>query len=348
MKIFHSPLHALHRGKGELNDGQIMPCHENPGRAEAFLDAVRAGTFGDVLEPEDHGLTPILGVHTQAYVSFLRRAWAEWLAARKVPETDAPDALPLIWPTRTFRQIEPEDIDGRLSFYSMDAGTPVMKGTWDAVYAAAQCAVSTQRAVGGGDMAALSLHRPPGHHAAADLMGGYCYLNHAAIAAQSFIADGAKRAAVLDVDFHHGNGTQSIFYRRGDVMVVNIHADPAVEFPYFLGYADETGEGAGEGANVNLPLPLHTDWQGYSAAFDEAAARLAAFRPDALVLSLGFDTYAHDLLGRFALTAEDYTRLGARVAALNLPIAVILEGGYAVEALGSNLAAFLTGFLDRR
>ena len=179
-----------------------------------------------------------------------------------------------------------------------------------------------------------------------DLLGGYCYLNNAAIAAQQFIADGAKRVAVLDVDYHHGNGTQSIFYRRGDVLVVNLHADPARDFPYFLGYADERGEGDGEGANVNLPLPPGTGWKAYSEALDEASRHIAAFRPDALVLSLGFDTYVRDPLGKFRLETEDFAHMGARIAGLALPTVIILEGGYAVDALGANLASFLTGFRE--
>jgi acetoin utilization deacetylase AcuC-like enzyme len=177
-------------------------------------------------------------------------------------------------------------------------------------------------------------------------MGGYCYLNFAAVAAQAFIADGAGRVAVLDVDYHHGNGTQSLFYRRGDVLVVNVHADPAHEFPYFLGYADERGEGPGEDANLNLPLKQGADWPDYAEALGAAARRIADFAPDALVLSLGFDTFSGDPLGKFCLETEDYARLGARVAALSRPTVIILEGGYNVEALGGNLAAFLTGFQD--
>lgn len=348
MKIFHSPSHALHHGKGELNDGRLVPCHERPARAEAFLDSVRAGGFGDLQEPEDHGLAPILAVHTEPYVSFLQSAWGDWLEARKVAEDVAPDALPLVWPTRTLRQIEPKDIDGRLSYYSFDAGTPVMKGTWEALHAASNTAVSAQKAVSGGERAALSLQRPPGHHAAADLMGGYCYLNFAAIAAQEFLTDGAKRVAILDVDYHHGNGTQSIFYRRGDLLTVSIHADPADEYPYFLGYADETGQGQGEGTTLNLPLPQGTDWTAYDTALMAACARIGEFGAEALVVSLGFDTYEGDPISGFRLKTEDYARMGARIAAFGGPTVLVLEGGYAVEALGTNAAAFLSGFLGRR
>ena len=249
MRTIYSDRHRLQDGKSELNDGKLVPCFEMPRRADLVLARIREVGLGPVEEPTLHGLDPILRVHTEPFVSFLRDAWREWVA-----EHGAYDALPLLWPTRTFRHDRvPTTIDGKLSYYSLDAGTPITAGTWDAVTAAADVsltAVDHLRADGSGTGGVFALCRPPGHHASADVFGGYCFLNNAAIAAQALRDGGAARVAVLDVDYHHGNGTQAIFYDRDDILFVSIHADPAQEYPYFLGYADETGTLAGSGANT--------------------------------------------------------------------------------------------------
>ncbi len=344
MKIVYSPRHALHHGKGELNDGVIMPCHERPERVETIAHALRQAGFADWVTPGPVDRAALVRVHSPDYLDFLEGVWDAWVAERGVAEDDAPDALPLVWPVRSLRTVRPLHIDGQLSYFSMDAGTPVMKGTWEAVCSTASCALTAVSLVAGGERFAFSLGRPPGHHAAKDVLGGYCYLNHAAIAAQTARDAGAARVAILDVDYHHGNGTQAIFYDRDDVLVVNIHADPAHEFPYFLGYADETGEGPGEGFTANLPLPFGTDWAVYAQALEAACARVAEYAPDLLVVSFGFDTYDGDPISQFKLTTEDFTKIGARIARLGLPTAIILEGGYAVEALGTNVVSALEGF----
>jgi len=225
---------------------------------------------------------------------------------------------------------------------------PITAGTWDAVQAGADVALTGAQAIVDGALGAFALCRPPGHHAAAAAMGGYCYLNNAAIAAQHLLDHGCAHVAILDVDYHHGNGTQSIFYARRDVLFVSLHADPRGEYPYFLGYADERGVGAGDGYTLNYPLPHGTAWDTYSPALDSACDVIAKDSPDAIVVSLGVDTYAHDPISRFALTSDDFSRLGVRIARLARPTLFVMEGGYAVEAIGVNAVNVLTGYEQAR
>src|SRR5690606_18491167 len=231
-----------------------------------------------------------------------------------------------------------------LGYYSFDAGTPITAGTWQAVQSSVNVALSGQRRVEAGERAVFALCRPPGHHAAADFYGGYCFLNNAAIAAQAFRDSGAERVAILDVDYHHGNGTQAIFYRRGDVFFASLHGHPAQEYPFFLGYEDETGEGPGEGCNANFPLRWGTGFDRWSEALEEACRRIESYGAEALVVSLGVDTYKDDPISRFRLEQADYPTIGRRIARLGLPTLFVMEGGYAVEEIGINAVGVLTGF----
>lgn len=343
MKTVFSADHRLQDGQAELIDGKLQPCFERPERAELVLARVREVGLGEVIDPGDFGMAPLARVHDDAFLRFLETAWDAWVA-----EHGAYDALPLSWPTRGMRHKEPETIDGKLSYFSFDAGTPITAGTWRAVRASANVALTGAKLVADGAPATFSLCRPPGHHAARDLYGGYCFLNNAAIAAQACRDGGAGRVAILDIDYHHGNGTQSIFYDRAEVFFASLHGHPAQEYPYFLGYADETGEGAGEGTNLNLPLPWGTDFAAWSAALDTACAHIQAFAPDALVISLGVDTFEADPISHFRLKSEDYLRVGARIAALGLPSLFVMEGGYAVAEIGINTVNVLTGFAAAR
>ena len=191
----------------------------------------------------------------------------------------------------------------------------------------------------------FALCRPPGHHSAADLYGGYCFLNNAAIAAQAFLQDGARRVAILDVDFHHGNGTQDIFYQRDDVLFLSLHGDPVQAFPHFLGYTDETGAGSGEGCNVNYPLPRGTRFDVWQGALTDACSRIKKYSPDALIISLGVDTFEKDPISFFKLSSDDFTRYGTQIAGLGLPTLFVMEGGYAVEEIGLNTVNVLNGFV---
>lgn len=330
----------LHHGRGELNEGRIDPAFEKPVRAEIILRRVHEVGLGSVQAPDPFERGPVERVHAPDYLDFLKGAWEDWVAEHG----DAVDALPLIWPVRTLRQQCPRQIDGRVSWYAMDAGTPITKGTWPAITASVSTALTGARLIDAGERAVFSLCRPPGHHAASDLLGGYCYLNNAAVAAQSLIDRGASRVVVLDIDYHHGNGTQAIFYQRPDVLFLSIHADPANEFPYFLGYADETGAGPGAGTNANWPLPLGTGRVGWMQALDHACGRIERFGADALVVSLGVDTFRGDPISQFILDSGDFPPIGTRIARLGLPTLFVMEGGYAVDEIGINAVGVLTGF----
>ncbi|MEZ5841682.1 MAG: histone deacetylase family protein [Hyphomicrobiales bacterium] len=339
MKTVYSPGHFGHEPRFELSDGKFVPAVEIPARAEIVLKAVAEARLGEIVAPGPADRTVLARVHDPDYLDFLEGFWAEWKAKGRDW-----DALPLAWAVPGLRRVKPRDIDGRLSYYSFDAGTPLTGGTFEAALSSASVAATGAAIVSAGAASAFALCRPPGHHAAGDFYGGYCFINNAAVAAETLLAGGAKRVAILDVDYHHGNGTQAIFYRRADVFFASLHADPRDEYPFFLGHADETGEAAGEGANANYPLALGTDLPAYLVALDDALARMAAFRPDAVVVSLGMDTYEHDPISKFRLRTEDYPVIGARIAALGRPTLFVMEGGYAVDALGNNVVAVLSGF----
>ena len=342
MRTIYSPDHALHHGRAELIDGQLQPCFEKPERALLVKAKVEEVQLGPIDPPTEFGLGPVRRVHAADYVAFLETAWDEWTAAH-----GAYDALPLVWPATGLQRVLPEAIDGKLGYYSIDAGTPITAGTWPAIRSSANVALSGAATIAAGrERAVFALCRPPGHHAGASFMGGYCYFNNAAIAAQHLRDQGAPRVAILDVDYHHGNGTQEIFYERADVLVLNIHADPAQEYPYFLGHADQTGTGAGEGYNANYPLRWGAGWQEWNQALEIACTRLAAYQPDALVVSLGVDTYAGDPISHFELQTADFPKIGQRIAELDLPTLLVMEGGYAVAEIGLNAVGVLQGFAD--
>lgn len=339
MRTVYSEAHRHQDARYELIDGLLKPPVENPRRAEAVLARVREAGLGAIVGPRDFGPAPIARVHRANFLRFLESAHERWRESH-----GDYGALPLGWPVRGMRQIEPDAIDGKLSYFSFDAGSPITRGTWTAAVAAANVALTGAALIEEGERAVFSLCRPPGHHAGADVYGGYCFLNNAAIAAQALRDGGAGRVAVLDVDYHHGNGTQAIFYDRPDVLYASLHADPRMEFPFFLGYADERGEGAGEGANVNYPMPPGTGFEAWSEALDDACKRIVRYGPDALVVSLGLDTYREDPISCFRLESGDYLRVGERVARTGLPALFVMEGGYAIETLGVNTVNVLVGF----
>lgn len=340
MQTVYSPRHAGHGGNLELNSGEIVPAFEVPRRAEIVRARVEAVGLGDIVAPAEHDLAMAARVHAPDYLDFLPRAWSLWEAAGR-----SGTAMPFVWPVPGLRaDVPPRDIEGLLGFYAMDGGATFVAGTWDAVKASHDVALTAAGLVGAGAPAAFALCRPPGHHAGARFAGGYCYINNAAVAAEWLRAQGRARVSILDIDYHHGNGTQAIFYARADVQVVSIHADPRVEYPYFLGHADERGEGEGEGLNLNLPLPHGTEFPAWSAELDRACAAVADYGPDVLVVSLGVDTFAGDPISRFRLASGDYPAIGARIRQLALPTLFVMEGGYAVEAIGISAVGVLTGF----
>jgi acetoin utilization deacetylase AcuC-like enzyme len=339
MRVFHSPTQLAHAPSTEFSRGEVIPHRDSLVRVESILTALEAAGFPTPEYPTDHGLAPLTRVHATDYVEFLRTAWGLWASDKG----DTP-AYPTAWPVPGVGHRKPQSIEALLGWYNFDSGTPITQGTWEAVKASAQAALSAALAVQGGERAAYALCRPPGHHAAAAMMGGYCYLNNAAIAAQSLRDNGADRVAILDVDYHHGNGTQALFYDRSDVFFGSLHADPSFGFPYFMGYADEIGQGDGESTNLNLPLPEGTGETAWMAALDHLLKRVQAFGADALVVSLGVDTWEGDPLSSFLLPATAFPRIGDRLASLGLPTTIIQEGGYATAELGQNVVAVLNGF----
>jgi acetoin utilization deacetylase AcuC-like enzyme len=334
MRSAFDPRQLAHAPQLEMHNGGFVPFAETRERVESILAAI-----GPTILPDDHGEAPILRVHSRPYVDFLKAAHRNWEAAGR-----SGDAFPYTFPVVRRRELDLDRIDARLGRFAMDACSPIASGTWQAAYWNAQTALSALNLVLGGERAAFALCRPPGHHAGADYVGGYCYLNTAAIAAEAAIAARRAKVAILDIDYHHGNGTQDIFWTRGDVLFVSIHADPATDYPFYWGHADEAGEGAGEGATLNLPLPHGTTLDGFGRALGTALDRIAAFAPDLLVCSYGADTYVGDPISHFAIETEDYAVIAERIASLGLPTLIVMEGGYAVDALGQNVAAFLSGF----
>jgi acetoin utilization deacetylase AcuC-like enzyme len=333
--------HLKRNAKTELYGGRLVAPHECPERAQYVLERVRAVRLGEVVPPAQFGLGPALKVHDERFVEFLESAWRDWVAAGNLGE-----AIPDCWPARRMTQRCPSGIAGRLGYYAMAAETSISAGTWEAARAAADVAVTAAGHLQRGARGAFALCRPPGHHAARDLYGGYCFLNNAAIAAQSLRDHGAARIAILDVDFHHGNGTQDIFYDRADVLYVSLHGDPAHAFPYFSGYAEETGAGAGTGFNMNLPLPPATEFSAWVQALAQGLARIQRFAPDALVVSLGVDTFAQDPISFFRLASDDFSAYGRMIGACKLPTLFVFEGGYAVADVGVNAVNVLSGFED--
>jgi acetoin utilization deacetylase AcuC-like enzyme len=340
MKTFYSPAHASHDPLAQFEHGELLPAVEIPIRVERVKAEIEARRIGAILPPNQFGDAPILRVHDAGLVQFLGVAFDEWVARYG---ENAPPALPSAWPAHGLRDGRHGDIEAKLGSYAFSADTPILRGTWTAARQAVNVVLSAAEAIRAGDKTAFALTRPPGHHAAGDVFGGFCYLNNIAIAAQWF-ADAGLRPAVLDVDYHHGNGTQSIFYARPDVLFCSLHADPSFAYPHFLGFADETGEGPGAGFNLNLPLPAHTDWSVYEPALARAAAAIEAFGPEVLLVSLGLDTFEHDPISSFLLKPADYLRLGEKIAALKRPTLFVFEGGYDVEALGLITANVLEGF----
>jgi acetoin utilization deacetylase AcuC-like enzyme len=328
MLCFWDERQRHHSPTGEFFNGAIHPPSEHPGRVDSILKAI-----GSTCRPEDRGAEPLLEVHSRDYLDFLRSAHEQWLRAGREG-----DAFPYAFPVVGRRPRKLGRIDALLGRYSFDTATPVGPGTWESAYWSAQTALAAVDSVLAGERAAFALCRPPGHHSGADYFGGYCYLANAAIAAERAVAAG-KRVAILDVDYHHGNGTQGIFAGREDVGFVSIHADPSTDYPYFWGHSDESGPNL-----LNLPLPRGTDWAAYRPALDRALDWIGDFAPDFMIVSFGADTHEADPISRFCLKTEDYLEMARRIASLGLPTAIHMEGGYEVESLGANVAAFLSGF----
>jgi acetoin utilization deacetylase AcuC-like enzyme len=339
MKTIHTEKHRLRNSKSELSGGLLVSPYECPERVDYILARLKQQSLGEIISPNAFGLAPILRIHDEHYLEFLSTCWTRWKALGYQGE-----AIASVWPARGMRQRKPTDIEGLVGYYAFASETTISDGTWEAALHSADVALSAQALIASGEKSAFALCRPPGHHAASDLFGGYCFINNAAVAAQASLDQGAKRVVILDVDFHHGNGTQEIFYHRNDVFYVSLHGHPAEHFPHFLGYADEKGTGEGEGFNLNLPMSSGTDFDTWDASLALACNRIMQYAPDILIVSLGVDTFVDDPISNFRLQSDDFTRYGERLGKLGIPTLFVMEGGYAVSEIGTNVVNVLAGF----
>lgn len=339
MYIIYTDRHHGHATANLVINGRPIEYLETPARAEAILAAVRAAQLGPILPPADHGLAPILAAHDADFVTYLRTAYTQSAAyfGEPRPVIAGRDDV-----TSDRAPSCPEDFSGRRDYYTYDYEDPILEMTWDAAYWAAQYALTAADYVRKGERAVYALCRPPGHHAMPDQYGGFCYLNNVAIAARYLQADGP--VAILDLDYHHGNGTQAIFYDDPAALFCSLHANPDFVYPFFWGRADERGAGAGLGLNYNWPLPMHISEVAYLSVVDEALGVISDFAPRYLLVSLGLDAAEGDLIGKFHITPRGYTEIGRRIAALGLPTVIVQEGGYRLDTLGANAVAFLETF----
>jgi len=350
MKIFYSDNHRRHHPPFEVFDGgKRVPYLENPDRMDQILNALKKTDWAELIEPADFGLDPILAVHDKDYIAFLASAWTEWLDSD--PEVAAsPEQNAFLPATFALRRTPraPSTLLGKAGYYMMDLSACIVEATYSASLTSAHCALSAAEFITRSSSSfilhnsSFALCRPPGHHAGKDYAGGYCFINNASVAANWLSSKG--KVALLDIDYHAGNGTQDIFYTRNDVLTISIHGDPDFEYPHYIGFADETGAGAGLGFHKNFPLPKGTGDMEYLSALDEALGMIKNFASNYLVVSAGMDTFAGDPLGTFKVTREGFSEIGKRIAALHLPTAIIMEGGYANEALGTNIVTLLENF----
>jgi len=336
MKAFLDPRQSAHEPKHFMANGNRLANPEVPARVSILSKGAQAAGC-NFTAPEDHGLGPIAAIHTAEYLSFLKNIYTRWQRIDSAGE----EVIPNIHPANRSNGY-PLSAVGQAGYHQADTACPISSATWESAYWSAQSALSAAQAIIEGDRAAYALCRPPGHHAFSDLAGGFCFLNNSAIAAEALLRQGL-RPAIIDVDVHHGNGTQGIFYNRADVLTVSIHADPARFYPFFWGYSQERGEADGLGANLNLPLQRGTDDAGFLSALDFALDRIDAFAADVTVVALGLDAHEDDPFQGLAVTTKGFRDIAAAISSRNNPIVLIQEGGYVSDALGNNITSFLTG-----
>jgi acetoin utilization deacetylase AcuC-like enzyme len=337
MKAFFDDRQWHHDPKHFMANGAILPNPEQPKRIEVLHAAAQeAGCVFDT--PADAGLGPIAALHSPEYLTFLQTIYKRW----QYIDGAGDEVIPNIHPANRTDSY-PRSAVGQAGFHQADTACPIASGTWEAAYWSAQSAISGADAIAAGAPAAYALSRPPGHHAFGDLAGGFCFLNNSAIAAERLRNKGL-RAAILDVDVHHGNGTQGIFYHRDDVLTVSIHADPVRFYPFFWGHAQERGAGAGLGYNLNIPLARGTEDTEFLKALEAGLERVRDFGADVVVIALGLDASIDDPFKGLAVTTPGFARIGAAIAGLGIPTLFVQEGGYLCDALGANLTHVLTGY----
>lgn len=337
LPVLYTDAHRQHEPGFFFVAGTFRPPEERVDRAECLRDAA-VGAGCELVTPAEHGLQPVSRVHTPEYLCFLADAHARW---QQIPNASQ-QIIPNVFSVPGLNLGYPQRVVGQAGYHMQDLASPIGEGTYAAALASANLAADAARRVLAGAPAAYAICRPPGHHAYRDRGGGVCYLNNAAIAAE-MLRSQARRVAIIDIDVHHGNGTQGIFYHRDDVYFVSLHRDPIDYHPYLCGYAQERGAGAGLGYNLNLPLPRDTGDDAYESALEHACRRIRAFSPDALIVSLGLDAHEDDPFQGLRITTPGFHRIGTRIGALNLPTVLVQEGGYDSARIGANLVSFLEG-----
>lgn len=337
MKVVFAQQQMNHYPTFYLSSGAQVPNPELPERADCLLQAALDSGL-ELQAPEDRDDSAIEAVHTPAYLEFLKNISTRWSRIEGASEYVVPNTHPI-----TREDGYPKSAVGQVGYHVYDGSCPISDDTWLSARWSALSAAHAAQQVVSGDPACYALSRPPGHHASQDLAGGFCYLNNSAIAAQQ-LREKYARVAILDVDVHHGNGTQRIFYDRDDVLTVSIHADPIRFYPFYWGYANEHGEGPGEGCNINFPLPRGTNDTDYLKALDDALLAVSDFSPDALVIALGLDAHESDPFRGMAITTAGFSAIGKALSSLALPTVIVQEGGYLSDALGANLTSFLNGY----
>lgn len=335
MKVVYSEGHRSHDPQTFIHRGRIVQSPERPERADMLLSSA-IGAGHEALEASPTDASILSRVHTARYLDFLENGIDEWLA---LPQA-GPEIVPNTHPNR-FASHYASHIVARAGFHQADTACPIGRGTWPAARSSIDVALNVSDLIARGERRSYGLCRPPGHHACTEMAWGFCYLNNVATLAESLRMKGVERVAILDIDIHHGNGTQQIFYDRSDVLTVSVHANPDGFPVFFSGYADEIGFGAGEGSNLNLPLDHGSDNAAFVSAIEAGIRRIGDYGPDVLLVSLGLDAYRGDPLSVFDVTTDGFRYAAEAIKAFNKPIAILQEGGYPCPELGDNLAAFL-------
>ena len=344
MQAVYNDTHHIHAPKQELHNGIVGEPYETPRRAEMILAELKKRKTFELIDARQFGFEHIGAVHDWGYLRFLESAWREWHDLGREG-----GALPSYWAAGSMRTGPPPlNLDGRLGYYSFSGDSAITPGTWDAAVWSANTALTGMDLLLCGEKEVFSLCRPPGHHAAADLFGGYCYINNAAVSAQYAIDSGASRVSILDIDYHHGNGTQDIFYARRDVSYLSIHADPLHAYPFFTGFADQTGSGEGRGFTGNYPLEPGSSPDLWFGALSDACRRISEYNPDICIVSLGVDTFEKDPISSFRLRSDDFFKAGSFIGELGIPTLFVMEGGYDVDAVGVNVCNVLDGCAKRK
>ena len=359
MLTIFSELQRTHKPEYIVRGGRHVPSHDVPERIDSILSVITERDLGPVIAPmgkiphtpgrDDAGLEPIRAVHDEGMIQYLATAYTQHSVDNmgKISHTpgreDSTPVFPSYFPPPGQRR-RPSSFEGQKGYYCADMEVPIGENTWAAAVASAHCAWTGAMRLRSGESCVYALCRPPGHHAGPDFLSGYCYLNNAAIAAQA-LSENGERVAILDIDYHHGNGTQAVFYADPQVWYGSLHIDPDIAYPYFAGYADENGIGEGQGANWNIPLSPGASQSQYMSALEILLEHLTVFDPRWLIVSAGFDTYVHDPISTFQVETTGFHEIGRRIHALGKPTLAVQEGGYCVPDLGSNVVAFLEGLL---